>query len=110
MANSLTRVLEVIQSSPSRLTAKDIQQMQVITPSYVGKALTILYQSGRIKRVKMPRYGRKGNNSYAYYATEKTAPATTHSPEEVKVVVGSYTLTVSEARALYAQLKTLFDN
>jgi hypothetical protein len=114
---SIDLVLNAVHQSPIPLTAKNIADMGIVNPQYVVNILTLLHRKGKVFRHVTSRANgnTRGAMPFAYYVDPSQMSATPQPRKDTKqpilhVVVGTHTLTASQARELYTQLKELFSN
>lgn len=102
------RVYQALVSAPYMMSAVDISRRIKAHPAQIRQELTTLYRMGKVQRkeARMPM-GYTGKKPYKYYVDMSGTPVEPEV-EGVKVLVGNSTMTVSEARKLYDQLKLLF--
>lgn len=102
------QILNTVALSDQALSAKEIADKVSIHPATVRVTLAGMYRRGMVQRreAKMPS-DYKGKIPYNYFVEPKDTPSQRKN-SDVKIVAGDRTMSVTEARDFYSQLKKLF--
>jgi len=102
------QVYQIISNTSGSVRAKDIVGKVRGNPAQIRQELTTLYREGKIQRRKArgSRVG-TGRKPFVYYV-DFSAPPVEPRNEGVTILVGDISMSATEARKLYDQLKLLF--